>query len=45
MEEDIHDGITNVQVTDVSYRHVIAVKLFDEYQTRRNTTNLLILLI
>lgn len=42
VEENIRDGITNFQVTDVwtTYRDTIALQMFDEYQTRRNTTNM-----
>lgn len=42
VEEDIHDAIINVQVTDAwtTYRDTITLQMFYEYQTRRNTTNM-----
>lgn len=43
LEKDIHNRITNVQVIDVwtTYRDIIVLQMFVEYQTRRNTTNLI----
>lgn len=44
--EDIHDGITNVQVTNmwITYVDTIVQQMFDEYQTQRNTICLVLLI-
>lgn len=46
VEEDSHDEISNDQVTDVqtTYRDTISVQMFNDYQTRRNTSNMRICL-